>query len=88
MVPQQGMQMASGEFIIISQAHQNPSSQCTGSMTPTVAVHPGVGVGHTFLGRVALVHHEGVDIQRRMSGAHSAKVKWARRSCVGPARRE
>jgi len=39
-----------------------------------VAVDPGVGPGHAFLGGLALVHHEGVDIQRQMGSGLRIEV--------------
>ena len=32
------------------------------------------GVGHAFLGRVALVHHEGVDVQRQVARCQGTEV--------------
>lgn len=39
-----------------------------------VTIDSGVGVGHAFLGGVALVHHEGVDVQRQVAAGQGAKV--------------
>ena len=39
-----------------------------------VALNPGVGPGHTFIGRVALIHHKGVDFQPQVAGVQGAEV--------------
>lgn len=39
-----------------------------------VARHVGVNQGHAFCGRVALVHHKVVDVQRQVPNAQGAKV--------------